>query len=240
MTNGPHWLSAGPAARFSRNARRPSWPSALVRCSAISCAVSSARERRARELLRGAGGLGPRGEELADDLLDRRVEVVRDLVDEADAQRDVGREALAGHEERRAALVPIFASANGEMTAGTIPSFTSLNANCAAGSATTMSQQATSPHAAAERMTLHARDDRGGAAVDRVEHRAQAQRVGDVLVEREIDRRAHPLDVGARRERRAVAREDDGARVADVGERVGRARRSARRRTRCAVRAAPS
>ena len=32
------------------------------------------------------------------------------------------------------------------MTAGTIPSLTSLKANCASGSATTMSQQATSPH----------------------------------------------------------------------------------------------
>jgi len=46
---------------------------------------------------------------------------------------------------RRAALVPIFARAKGEMTAGTIPSFTSLNANCADGSASTMSQHATSP-----------------------------------------------------------------------------------------------
>ena len=77
------------------------------------------------------------------------------------------------------------------------------------------------PAAAAERMPLHARDDRRRAAVDRVEHRAQPQRVGDVLLVRQLDRRAHPLDVGAGRERRAVAREHDRARIADVGERLG-------------------
>ena len=46
---------------------------------------------------------------------------------------------------RRAALSPIFRSANGEMTAGTIPSFTSENANIVARSASTMSLHATSP-----------------------------------------------------------------------------------------------
>ena len=75
--------------------------------------------------------------------------------------------------------------------------------------------------AAAERMTLHAPNHRSGAGVDRVEHRAQAQRVGDVLVVREVDRRAHPLDVRSGGERGAVARQNHGARVTDVRERCG-------------------
>jgi len=76
------------------------------------------------------------------------------------------------------------------------------------------------PAAAAERVPLHARDDRRRARVDRVEHRAQSQRVRDVLVVAQLDRGAHPLHVGAGRERGAVTREHDRAGVAHVFERA--------------------
>ena len=59
------------------------------------------------------------------------------------------------------------------------------------------------PAAAAERVPLHTRDDRRRAAVDCVEHRAQPKRVGDVLLQGEVRRRAHPLHVGAGREGRS-------------------------------------
>ena len=121
-----------------------------------------------------------------------------------------------------------------------MPSFTSLNANCAVGSAIDDVAARDEPAAAAERVTLHAPDHRRGAGVDRVEHRAKPQRVGDVLLVGELDRRAHPFDVGARGERRPVAGQHDGARVADVRERRGELVDQRRRRTRCAVRAAPS
>ena len=65
------------------------------------------------------------------------------------------------------------------------------------------------------------RDDRRGAAVDRLEHAAQRVRVGDVRVEVEVDRAAHPLDVRTGAEARPVPREHDGPRGADVDERLG-------------------
>ncbi len=81
-----------------------------------------------------------------------------------------------------------------------------------------MSAHATRPSAAAERVAVHAHDDRRGTLVDRLEHLAEATRVLHVLLVAEVDRRAHPLDVCARAEALAVAREDDRARVADVLE----------------------
>ena len=101
-----------------------------------------------------------------------------------------------------------------------IPSFTSEKAKTASGAAIAMSAAATRPGAAAESVALHARDDRRGAAVDRLEHRAQRVRVGDVLVVREVDGGAHPVDVGAGGEARPVTAEDDGARAADRDERL--------------------
>ncbi len=103
-----------------------------------------------------------------------------------------------------------------------------------------MSQHATRPQPPPSACPCTRATTGAGQRVDRVEHRAQPQRVGDVLVVRQLDRRAHPVDVRAGRERRAVAREHDRARVADVGERRRSARRSATRRMRCAARAAPS
>ncbi len=66
---------------------------------------------------------------------------------------------------------------------------------------------------------MDADDDGRGAGVDRLHHRVQVGRVGDVLVVGQVDRRALPLDVRAGAEARAVTREEDEARVADVRER---------------------
>ena len=65
---------------------------------------------------------------------------------EPDAQCRLGVEALARDEVAAArAPAPIFASANGEITAGMIPSFTSENANAVSRAEIAMSAAATSP-----------------------------------------------------------------------------------------------
>ena len=122
---------------------------------------------------------------------------------------------------RRAALSPIFRSANGEITAGTIPSFTSENANTARGSCDHDVAARDEPDAAAERVALDDGDDRRGAGVDRLEHAPHGSRIGDVRVDVEIDRGAHPFDVGAGAEARPVAGEHHGAARAHVDERLG-------------------
>ncbi len=73
----------------------------------------------------------------------------------------------------------------------------------------------------AERVTVHTRDDRRRTGVDRLEHLAHRIRVGDVRIERQSHRPAHPLDVGARTEARAFAGEDDCPGATNVDERLG-------------------
>ena len=162
-----------------------------------------------------------RREQLVDDVLDRRVEVVGELVHEADAQRDLGAEALARHEVASrgpgADLRERERRDDRRHDAELHLAERELRARLRDDDVAAGDEAA----AAAERVPLHARDDRCRAAVDRLEHRAQPERVGDVLLVGEVDRGAHPVDVRAGRERRAVAREHDGARVADVGERPG-------------------
>ena len=84
-----------------------------------------------------------------------------------------------------------------------------------------MSAQAREAAASAQAVALDAGDDRRRARVDRLQHPEEAQRVLDVLLVGEVDRRALPVDVGAGAEALALAGEHDGARVADVGERLG-------------------
>ena len=71
---------------------------------------------------------------------------------------------------------------------------------------------------------MHRTDHGRGTGVDRLEHAVEPHRVLDVLVVVELDRDALPLHVRAGAEARPFAREDDRARVADVGERLGQLR----------------
>ena len=159
--------------------------------------------------------------ELGDDPLDRSVEVGVDLVDEPDPVRRGGVEALTGDE-----VAPRPARADlrererrdhrgddpelhlGEGEDGSRLRNGDVGAGDEAG-------------AAPERVSLHAGEDRSGAAVDRLEHAAECVRVGDVRVEVQLDGGAHPLDVGAGAEARPVACEQHRARLADVDERLG-------------------
>ena len=109
---------------------------------------------------------------------------------------------------------------NGEMTAGTIPSRTSVKPKTSLASARRCRSTRRARCRRRARI-LHARHDGSGAAVDCLAHLEEAQRVRDVLLVAEVDGRALPLDVRAGAERLAVPGEDDGARVADVGERLG-------------------
>ena len=100
-----------------------------------------------------------------------------------------------------------------------IPSFTSENAKTACVVRDDDVRAGHEPGAAAEGVTLDARDDGRRAAVDRLQHAAQRVRVGDVGVVVERDRGAHPVDVGAGAEARTIAGKEDRSRLADVDER---------------------
>ena len=146
----------------------------------------------------------------------------RDLADEADAERDVrSRTARRSGSSGARLPAPILASTNGEITAGMIPSFTSEKPNDGIvggdGDVGASGESAT----AAEAVALDPGHDGSGASVDRSEHPVQAERVLDVLLVAEVDRRALPVDVGAGAEALALTRQDDGPRVANVGEGLG-------------------
>jgi dihydrodipicolinate synthase/N-acetylneuraminate lyase len=72
--------------------------------------------------------------------------------------------------------------------------------------------------ASPEGVAVHERDHGGRAPVDRLTHAVEAHRVLDVLLVREVDRRALPVDVGAGAEALALAGENDGTRVSYVRE----------------------
>ena len=106
-----------------------------------------------------------------------------------------------------------------------IPSFTSEKANTRVGRRDHDVGARDEAAAAAERMAVHARHDRRRAGVDRLEHLPQPPRVGDVLLVAELDRAAHPVDVGAGREALALAGEQHRAHVvADRRESLGQLR----------------
>ena len=74
-----------------------------------------------------------------------------------------------------------------------------------ASAATTMSQAAARPDAAAERVTLHARDHRPRAGMHGGEHARHLKRVGVVFGVTEAGHRAHPVEIRAGAEHRARA-----------------------------------
>ena len=68
-----------------------------------------------------------------------------------------------------------------------IPSLTSENAKTVSRADDRDVRRGHEPGATAERVTLHARDNRRGAVVDRLEHLPHRVRVGDVLVDGQAD-----------------------------------------------------
>ena len=101
-----------------------------------------------------------------------------------------------------------------------IPSFTSEKANTALSPATAMSAQATSPAPPPSAWPWTRATTGAGQRSIASSMPPKRVRVGDVRVEVELDRGAHPLDVGAGAEARPVAGEQHGARIADVDERL--------------------
>ena len=176
----------------------------------------------AHEPLRPPRSLRAGREELTDDALDRCVEIGRDLVHQPDPERRLRVETLAGDEvaPRRAG------SDSGQRERGDDrrddPELHLREGENRIGRSDRDVARSHEPRSAAEGVTLHAYGHRRGTAVDRLEHRAQRVRVGDVLLVREIDRGAHPVDVGPGREARSVAAEDDGPRAPDSDERLGK------------------
>ena len=191
-----------------------------MRRSAIQRAVSgpSGRSRTSRFAQRAACGPAERSSPTTS--LDRCVEILRDLVHEPDPERGLGVEALAGHEvtPRRAGADP--RQREGGDDGRDDPELHFREGEDRVGRGDRDVGRSDEAGAPAESVALHARDDGRGTAVDRLEHRAQRVRVGDVLLVREVDGGAHPVDVGAGGEARPVPAEDDGARAADPDERL--------------------
>ena len=168
-----------------------------------------------------ARGARPGGAELAQDSLQGRIEVVGDLVDEPDRQRGRGIEALARDEvPAGGALADLAQRERGdhgrddpELHLGEREHRPRLRDHDVA------ARDKTDP--AAEGVALDEGDDGGGAAVDGLEHAPHGIRIGDVRLDVEIGRGAHPIDVGARAEAGPVAGEHDGAARAYVDERLG-------------------
>ena len=111
----------------------------------------------------------------------------------------------------RAADRPILRTTNGEIMPGRIPSTTSVNPKTASSAATTTSQTAARPGAAAECGAVDAADHGHGDRIDRVEHPRGPSRVGEVLLAGIAEHFRHPLDVGASREHRSGALKHDHA-----------------------------
>ena len=228
------------AGLLSRKARRPSCPSSLVRSRAARFAASSLPGLSRMSCLAARTASGPEVRSSPTTCSTAAVEVGSDLVDEPDAKRGAGVEALSGEEV--AARGPVADPRQHERRddRGDDPELDLGEAERRVLGRERDVDGRGEAAAAAEAVALDASDDRGRAGVDRLEHPVEAQRVLDVLLVGEVDRRALPVDVGAGAEALAFAGEDDDARVPDVGERLGAARRSARRRRRCAARASRS
>jgi hypothetical protein len=147
------------------------------------------------------------------------VEIGGDLVDEADPQRRRRIDPLAGEEVPAARGSGRSSRAPSGDHSGDDPEPDLREAEHRVLAGDGDVDAGGQPRATAEGVPLDPRDDRRGAAPDRVEHPVEPAVVLDVLLVRELDRGALPLDVRARAERRPVARKHHDPRVADVGER---------------------
>ena len=165
--------------------------------------------------------LGAAREQVSENCVDPLVEVpVRDLAHEPDPEGDVGPEPLAG-EEVAARVCPDPRQHEGRDDRGHDAEPDLCEAKDRLGVGDDDVRARDEPAAATERVAVHARNDRSGAAVDRLAHRVEPKRVGDVLLVAQVDGGALPLDVGAGAERLALSGQDDRPCVADVGERLG-------------------
>ncbi len=151
---------------------------------------------------------------------DRGVDVVGDLVHQPDPQRHLGREALARHEPAPRSRRPDLCERERRDHRRDDPEPHLAERELCFGLGNGDVATGDQPAAAAERVSLNSGHDRCGAAVDRVEHRTEAQRVGDVVLVREVDRRPHPFDIGTGRERLPVPAQQHRTCVSDVRERI--------------------
>ena len=182
--------------------------------SSASARPSPGSGRTSRFASRTAAG--PEAEELGDDVVRAR----SDLADEADAERDIGPEALARQDVAARGARADLREHERRDDRGDDPELDLGEAERRALVRDRDVCAGREPAPAAEAVALDPRHDRRGAAVDGREHLVEPERVLDVLLVREVDRRALPLDVGARAEALALAGEHDSARVADVRERL--------------------
>ena len=93
------------------------------------------------------------------------------------------------------------------MTAGMMPSLTSVKPKVVSSAADRDVAHGRQAGSAAERRAVDAPDHGLAAAIDRAKHVAHRLRIGDVFVVAQIERAAHPVDVGAAAKRLAFARE---------------------------------
>ena len=224
--------------RFSRNARRPSWPSSLVRRSAARATASSSPGGSSTSRFASRTAIGPPASRSA---------TTRSTAASRSAATSWTRpirsavcsvEPLAGEEvaPRRRGADPGEHQRRDHRRDDPEPHLREPEHGVLAGDGDVGAGG--QPRAAAERVALHAGDHRRRAAEDRLEHPVEPAGVLDVLLVGEIDRGALPLDVGAGAEARRRRR-----RARPPGRRRRRrtprpARGSALRRTRCAARAA--
>ena len=225
-------LAASAGGRLSRNARSPSWPSSLVRRRAAICAVASPVGCSRTSCFAARTASGPPWSS-ASTTCHGAVEIVGDLVHEADAQRRLCVEALAREEVASRCARPDARNDEGRDDGGDDAEPHLRVAEDRVGSRHRDVAAGDEPRAAAEREALDASHDRRRARLDGFQHAIEPHRVLDVLVEGEVDRRALPLDVGAGAKAAALPGEHHAAGVADVGERVGE--RGDERRVECVV-----
>src|SRR5581483_10347232 len=141
------------AGRRSRNARRPSCPSALVRRCAIARAVSARESSYDAASTAGisafaaavACGPAPISSSAIDSTVPSSASPPTTSWTRPIACARSASNRSPVRNSRRACDGPIFASANGEMTAGMIPSFVSVKPKTVSRSATTASATAQSP-----------------------------------------------------------------------------------------------
>ena len=159
------------AERLSRNARRPSWPSGLVRSRRRAAAAP-----RRRGALRGSAAFcrtrsRPGLSSGRSPATARRCRVERRRATSWTSpirESGLGVEALARQEVAPRRAGRSSASTNGEMTAGTIPSLTSVKPKTASGRRNRDVGAGDEPGAAAQRVAVHAHDHGAGQRVDRL------------------------------------------------------------------------